>query len=107
MAPASRYHRCRLQLCFNKMRNRYLLVSILALLCSVAFAASTIAAEGPNVISYRSRFAVRDAARALGFSPGQQDAWSKQIDRWGPMKSTLDNTDEVPPAVIGLAKRLE
>src|ERR1043166_3498357 len=47
MAPASRYHRCRLQLCFNKMRNRYLLVSILALLCSVAFAASTIAAEGP------------------------------------------------------------
>src|ERR1700724_3773387 len=47
MAPASRYHRCRLQLCFNKMRNRYLLISILTLLCSVAFAASTIAAEVP------------------------------------------------------------
>ena len=26
--------------------------------------------------------AVRDVARALGFSPGQQDAWSKQIERW-------------------------
>lgn len=47
MAPASRHHRCRLQLCFNKMRNRYLLISILTLLCSIAFAASTIAAEVP------------------------------------------------------------
>jgi error-prone DNA polymerase len=65
------------------------------------------AAQVANVISYRARFAVRDAARALGYSPGQQDAWSKQVDRWGPMKSTLDNTDDVPPAVLGLAKRLE
>jgi len=24
-----------------------------------------------------------DMAKALGYSPGQQDAWSKQIDRWG------------------------
>ena len=36
-----------------------------------------------NVITYRARSAVRDAARALGFAPGQQDAWSKAIDRWG------------------------
>ena len=26
---------------------------------------------------------MRDIAKALGYSPGQQDAWSKQIDRWG------------------------
>ena len=37
------------------------------------------AAQVANVISYRPRMAVRDAARALGFSPGQQDAWSKLI----------------------------
>ena len=38
------------------------------------------AAQVANVISYRPRMAVRDAAKALGFSAGQQDAWSKQID---------------------------
>ena len=42
------------------------------------------AAQVANVITYRPRSAVRDAARALGFAQGQQDAWSKQIDRWGP-----------------------
>jgi error-prone DNA polymerase len=42
-------------------------------------------AQVANVISYRPRSAVRDMARAFGFSPGQQDAWSKQIDRWGDM----------------------
>ena len=40
------------------------------------------AAQVANVISYRPRSAVRDVAKALGFSPGQQDAWSKQIERW-------------------------
>ena len=40
------------------------------------------AAQVANVITYRPRMAVRDAAKALGFSPGQQDAWSKQIDGW-------------------------
>jgi len=37
-----------------------------------------------NVITYRTRSAVRDMAKALGYSPSQQDARSKQIDRWGP-----------------------
>ena len=37
-----------------------------------------------NVITYRPKSAVRDMAKALGHSPGQQDAWSKQIDGWGP-----------------------
>ena len=41
------------------------------------------AAQVANVISYRPRSAVRDVARAFGNSPGQQDAWSKKIDRWG------------------------
>ena len=40
-------------------------------------------AQVANVISYRPRSAVRDMAKAFGYSPGQQDAWSKQIDRWG------------------------
>ena len=40
------------------------------------------AAQVANVITYRPRSAVRDVAKALGFSPGQQDAWSKRIERW-------------------------
>ncbi len=40
------------------------------------------AAQVANVISYRPKLAVRDAAKALGYSPGQQDAWSKQMDSW-------------------------
>ena len=40
------------------------------------------AAQVANVITYRARSAVRDMARALGFSQGQQDAWSKQISHW-------------------------
>ncbi len=38
------------------------------------------AAQVANVITYRPRSAVRDIARALGYAPGQQDAWSKRID---------------------------
>ena len=37
------------------------------------------AAQVANVITYRGRSAVRDMARALGFSQGQQDAWSKHV----------------------------
>src|SRR5690606_2653097 len=40
------------------------------------------AAQVANVISYRPRSAVRDIAKAFGFSPGQQDARSKQTDHW-------------------------
>jgi len=35
------------------------------------------------VVSYRARSSVRDAAKALGHSPGQVDAWAKRIERWG------------------------
>ncbi len=37
-------------------------------------------AQVANVITYRRRSAVRDTARALGYAPGQQDAWSKDPD---------------------------
>ncbi|WP_394940487.1 error-prone DNA polymerase [Psychromicrobium sp. YIM B11713] len=38
------------------------------------------AAQVATVISYRPKFAVRDMAKALGYSAGQQDAWSKQLE---------------------------
>lgn len=44
------------------------------------------AAQVANVISYRPKSAVRDAARALGYDVGQQDAWSKGIERWGTLR---------------------
>ena len=44
------------------------------------------AAQVANVISYRPRSAVRDAARALGYDAGQQDAWSTSIERWGSLR---------------------
>ena len=64
------------------------------------------AAQVANVITYRARSAVRDMARALGHSPGQQDAWSKQIDRWGPLGTTTDDCD-IPRPVLELSAQLE
>lgn len=64
------------------------------------------AAQVANVISYRGRSAIRDVARALGYSVGQQDAWSKQIDRWGPLRSTVDEGG-IPRPVLELAAELE
>jgi len=46
------------------------------------------AAQVANVISYRPRSAIRDAAKALGYDLGQQDAWSKTIERWGSLRDT-------------------
>src|SRR5581483_10368392 len=40
------------------------------------------AAQVANVITYRAKSAIRDMAKALGYSTGQQDAWSKQADPW-------------------------
>ncbi|MBB5154875.1 error-prone DNA polymerase [Saccharopolyspora phatthalungensis] len=60
------------------------------------------AAQVANVISYRPRSAVRDIARALGYSPGQQDAWSKEIEHWGP----LPEDSEIPAPVRELAGEL-
>ncbi len=60
------------------------------------------AAQVANVISYRPRMAVRDAARALGFSPGQQDAWSRQLSHHEPLPP-----DGIPEAVTELADRMQ
>ncbi|HEV7722547.1 MAG TPA: PHP domain-containing protein, partial [Iamia sp.] len=54
------------------------------------------AAQVANVICYRGRSAVRDMARALGYAPGQQDAWAKQVDRWGGL-----HLDPGAPATTG------
>ncbi len=60
------------------------------------------AAQVANVITYRGRNAVRDMARALGFSQGQQDAWSKQISRWNGLADSPD-VEDIPEQVIELA----
>ena len=62
-------------------------------------------AQVANVISYRPRSAVRDVAKAFGFSPGQQDAWSKQIDRWGSV-AAVDVAD-IPEQVVAYADELQ
>ncbi|NRQ50140.1 error-prone DNA polymerase [Aeromicrobium stalagmiti] len=62
------------------------------------------AAQVANVISYRPRSAIRDAAKALGHSTGQQDAWSKQIDAWGAIGS--DDAQGVPDQVVALARQM-
>ncbi len=63
------------------------------------------AAQVANVITYRGKMAVRDMARALGYSPGQQDAWSKQVSRWTGVKD--EKGTDIPPAVLELAGEIE
>lgn len=62
------------------------------------------AAQVANVISYQPRSAVRDVAKALGYSVGQQDAWSKGIESW----RTIDvgEQDPLPPLVRELGEQL-
>lgn len=81
------------------------------------------AAQVANVISYRPRSAVRDAARALGHPAGLQDAWAGQMDRWGSVRAqgpgaggAADSSscppgaplraDEPPEQVVEVAERL-
>src|ERR687893_1267951 len=61
------------------------------------------AAQVANVISYRPRSAVRDMAKALGYSTGQQDAWSSQIDTYA---SIAEADHDVPQPVVDLANQL-
>ena len=82
-------------------------------------------AQVANVISYRPKSAIRDVAKALGYSQGQQDAWSKMIEQgyyWAPeiraatapvnvSSHAVNPTDigdiEVPPLVMELAEQLQ
>lgn len=64
------------------------------------------AAQVANVITYRSRSAIRDMARALGFSQGQQDAWSKQISRWNGLAEAPEVAG-IPSQVVELATEIK
>lgn len=61
------------------------------------------AAQVANVVGYRPKMAVRDAAKALGHSPGQQDAWSKQITSWTEVAVREGGDHDVPVSVVELA----
>ena len=62
------------------------------------------AAQVANVVTYRPKNAVRDMAKALGASPGQQDAWSRQVERWGAVTSSADH--DIPAPVVELAEQV-
>ena len=71
------------------------------------------AAQVANVITYRPRSAVRDVAKALGYSAGQQDAWSKKVERhsWNttfPAEATeaADGAEAMPALVAELSGEL-
>jgi error-prone DNA polymerase len=63
------------------------------------------AAQVANVITYQARSAVRDMGRALGYAPGQLDAWSRQVDAWGPIEATVEH--EIPEQVMELAREIQ
>src|SRR5205823_6542100 len=67
----------------------------------------TNAAQVANVITYRPKMAVRDAGRALGYDIGQVDAWSKHLERYGPVADTVrqDGLD-IPEDVVAVATAL-
>ena len=66
------------------------------------------AAQVANVITYRPRMALRDAGRALGYSPQQQDSWAKQV---GPRPygagQPVPADAGVPEPVTELAARMQ
>ena len=63
------------------------------------------AAQVANVITYRGKSAVRDAAKALGYPPGLQDAWSKQVSRWTGVGA--ETGTDIPEPVLALAADIE
>lgn len=66
------------------------------------------AAQVANVITYRPKMAVRDAARAYGYDPGRIDMWSKQMEGWGPVSEAVGGSDhDIPEEVIATATQLD
>src|SRR6266568_4132992 len=67
------------------------------------------AAQVANVISYRPRMALRDAGRALGFTPADSDAWAREIGPgpWGPAAEGEALPGGAPAAVKELAARMQ
>lgn len=62
------------------------------------------AAQVANVVTYRPKNAVRDMAKALGHSQGQQDTYSRQVERWGAEVSSGDH--DIPAEVVDLATQV-
>ncbi|GAA1542143.1 error-prone DNA polymerase [Brevibacterium picturae] len=62
------------------------------------------AAQVANVITYRAKSAIRDAAFSLGYEPGQQDAFSKASNRWSTLPEASDSP--VPAPVLTIADDL-
>ncbi|RGE21549.1 error-prone DNA polymerase [Leucobacter sp. wl10] len=54
------------------------------------------AAQVANVISYRPKAAIRDAAKALGYGPGQQRAWTRGLERWSGIDDDPDSPIPAP-----------
>ena len=73
------------------------------------------AAQVANVITYRARSAIRDAAKVLGYPQGTVDRWSKQLERHGRVAAAVEaasdhlgqSTHDIPDAVIALGTQLE
>jgi error-prone DNA polymerase len=65
-------------------------------------------AQVANVITYRSKSAIRDMAKALGYAQGQQDAFSTQVDRWRDVLSgAIEDDTTIPLPVVELAAEIE
>lgn len=73
------------------------------------------AAQVANVISYRPKSAIRDAAKALGYSTGQQHAWTRGLEHWsklpelappGSAAAPGSGDAAIPPDVWHLADQL-
>jgi error-prone DNA polymerase len=65
------------------------------------------AAQVANVNTFRARMAVRDMAKAMGHSPGQQDAYSKQLDGWVPLAQQEETEHAIPADVLALAAQIQ
>ncbi len=72
------------------------------------------AAQVANVITYRPRSAIRDAAKALGHGQGAIDAWSRRMERHGHVSALAaqrhpngDLVHDIPAPVMDLAARME
>src|SRR5215472_17598278 len=66
------------------------------------------AAQVANVITYRPRLALRDAGRALGYTPEQSDAWARQVGprSYAPGQPVPPDAG-VPDAVVELAGQMQ
>ncbi|MGI9595506.1 MAG: PHP domain-containing protein, partial [Acidimicrobiales bacterium] len=65
------------------------------------------AAQVANVITYRTKSAIRDSAKALGYAPGQQDRFSKSVDRWVPLNPSGTERAKNPPGRKSVGSELE